>query len=152
MPSFVRGWCRGQKVSIEKDEVEEQLQVDGRQLRYIQVEAGFSQPNAGMCEVGGGSLRAVGGLLAGGRWMRQVGGGSLRVVGGLLAGGRWRRPSTPAWAMYAPVEPSPPGMQGMRQRVMLTCWAWVDGIVGGRLHKSRHCSGGQHTALPNTLR
>lgn len=49
-PTQIIGRSKGQKVCVDKDEVEEVLQVDGQQLRYIQVEASFSQPNAGMCQ------------------------------------------------------------------------------------------------------
>lgn len=37
---------RGQKLCLDADEVEEELELDGRRLRYVQVEASFSQPNA----------------------------------------------------------------------------------------------------------
>ncbi|GAB4817016.1 hypothetical protein N2152v2_004062 [Parachlorella kessleri] len=45
----VIGRSRGQKVVLGKDEVQECLEVDGQQLKYIQVEGSFSQPNAGIC-------------------------------------------------------------------------------------------------------
>ncbi|PSC72701.1 tRNA (uracil-5-)-methyltransferase [Micractinium conductrix] len=46
----VIGRSRGQKVNMDKDEVLERLQVDGQTLQQVQVEASFSQPNAGMCQ------------------------------------------------------------------------------------------------------
>lgn len=39
---------RGQKICLDADEVEETLTVEGQTLRYVQVEANFSQPNAGI--------------------------------------------------------------------------------------------------------
>lgn len=35
---------------VDADEVQELLQVDELQLKQIQVEASFSQPNGGMCQ------------------------------------------------------------------------------------------------------
>ena len=42
------GRSRGQKVVLERDWVEECLEVDGRCLRYRQLEGGFTQPNGGV--------------------------------------------------------------------------------------------------------
>jgi tRNA (uracil-5-)-methyltransferase len=42
------GRSRKQKVVLDKDYVTEQLNVDGRQYSYQQVESGFTQPNAGI--------------------------------------------------------------------------------------------------------
>lgn len=46
----VIGRSRGQKECLEADQVVETLSVSGRALRYVQVEANFSQPNAGIAE------------------------------------------------------------------------------------------------------
>jgi len=44
------GRSRKQKICLDKDEVEEVLEVEGRgKLQYIQVEGAFSQPNSFMC-------------------------------------------------------------------------------------------------------
>lgn len=42
------GRSKGQKVVLERDWVNETLEVDGRQLRYRQYEGSFSQPNGGV--------------------------------------------------------------------------------------------------------
>ena len=42
------GRSRGQKVVLERDWVEESFELDGRQLRYRQLEGSFSQPNGGV--------------------------------------------------------------------------------------------------------
>lgn len=47
---LARGRRRGQKVCVDADEVQEVLSVDGQQLKQVQVEASFSQPNGGMCQ------------------------------------------------------------------------------------------------------
>ncbi|MDR3212413.1 MAG: tRNA (uridine(54)-C5)-methyltransferase TrmA [Azoarcus sp.] len=39
------GRSRGQKIVIGRDWLEEEIRVDGRRLRYRQIEGGFSQPN-----------------------------------------------------------------------------------------------------------
>lgn len=44
------GRSRGQKVCVDADEVQEELQVDDLRLQQVQVEASFSQPNGGMCQ------------------------------------------------------------------------------------------------------
>ena len=46
----VVGRSRGQKVVVGRDYVVETLSVDGRQYRYQQIEASFTQPNAQVCE------------------------------------------------------------------------------------------------------
>ena len=49
-PPHIIGRSRKQKIFLDKNEVEEVLDVPGRGiLRYIQVEGAFSQPNAGIC-------------------------------------------------------------------------------------------------------
>lgn len=47
---FVIGRSKGQKIIVEQDFVIEQLTVNGKQFRYQQIESGFTQPNAGVCE------------------------------------------------------------------------------------------------------
>ncbi|KFM28206.1 tRNA/tmRNA (uracil-C(5))-methyltransferase [Auxenochlorella protothecoides] len=47
-PIHIIGRSRGQKICLDADEVEETLTVEGQTLRYVQVEANFSQPNAGI--------------------------------------------------------------------------------------------------------
>ena len=47
---IVIGRSRGKKTSLDRDFVVERLAVAGRELQYKQVEANFSQPNAGMCQ------------------------------------------------------------------------------------------------------
>ncbi len=42
------GRSRGQKIVLQRDWVEESLQVDGESLRYRQYEGAFSQPNGGV--------------------------------------------------------------------------------------------------------
>ena len=59
---------------MDKDEVLERLQVDGQTLQQVQVEASFSQPNAGMCQ----------NMLS---WARSCTGGWAGVERGWLAGG-----------------------------------------------------------------
>jgi len=44
------GRARKQKVVLSRDYVDEVLDVDGRQLKYKQIEGSFSQPNAAVCE------------------------------------------------------------------------------------------------------
>lgn len=44
------GRSRKQKLSIERDFIIEQLQVNSRQYQYQQIEASFTQPNARVCE------------------------------------------------------------------------------------------------------
>ncbi|WP_347332850.1 tRNA (uridine(54)-C5)-methyltransferase TrmA [Marinimicrobium locisalis] len=44
------GRSRKQKVVLDRDYVIEQLQVGGREFQYQQVETGFTQPNARICE------------------------------------------------------------------------------------------------------
>lgn len=44
------GRSRKQKLLLNRDYVLEQLEVDGEQLTYKQIEGGFTQPNAGICE------------------------------------------------------------------------------------------------------
>jgi tRNA (uracil-5-)-methyltransferase len=46
----VIGRSKGQKLVLERDWVDECLNVDGRQLHYRQFEGGFSQPNASVNE------------------------------------------------------------------------------------------------------
>lgn len=49
-PPHIIGRSRKQKIFLDKNQVEEILDVPGRgTLRYIQVEGAFSQPNAGIC-------------------------------------------------------------------------------------------------------
>lgn len=47
---FVIGRSKGQKIVVEQDFVIEQLQVGEKQFQYQQIESGFTQPNAGICE------------------------------------------------------------------------------------------------------
>ena len=47
---FVIGRSKGQKLVIEQDFITEQLEVGGKQFRYQQIESGFTQPNARVCE------------------------------------------------------------------------------------------------------
>lgn len=47
---FIIGRSKGQKIVIEQDFVIEQLQVGEKQFRYQQIESGFTQPNAHICE------------------------------------------------------------------------------------------------------
>ncbi len=47
---FVIGRSKGQKIIIEQDFVIERLQVGDKQFQYQQIESGFTQPNAGVCE------------------------------------------------------------------------------------------------------
>ena len=42
------GRSRGQKLVLERDWVQEQFELNGRQLRYQQIEGSFSQPNGGV--------------------------------------------------------------------------------------------------------
>lgn len=44
------GRSRKQKVVLSRDYVDETLEVDGRSLHYRQIEGGFTQPNAYVCE------------------------------------------------------------------------------------------------------
>lgn len=44
------GRSRGQKIVLSQDYVTEQLQVMGQEYRYRQIEGGFTQPNAEVCE------------------------------------------------------------------------------------------------------
>jgi tRNA (uracil-5-)-methyltransferase len=44
----VIGRSRGQKVVLERDWLLEEFEVDGRRLRYQQIEGSFTQPNAGV--------------------------------------------------------------------------------------------------------
>jgi tRNA (uracil-5-)-methyltransferase len=46
--ALVIGRSRGQKLVLDRDWVLEEFELDGRCLRYKQVEAGFSQPNGGI--------------------------------------------------------------------------------------------------------
>lgn len=49
-PLHIIGRSRKQRVCLEAGQVQEELEVEGRgTLRYMQVEAAFSQPNAGIC-------------------------------------------------------------------------------------------------------
>lgn len=47
---FVIGRSKGQKIVVEQDFVIEQLTVNGKQFHYQQIESGFTQPNARVCE------------------------------------------------------------------------------------------------------
>lgn len=47
---YIIGRSKGQKIVIEQDFVVEQLNVDGKEFRYQQIESGFTQPNAHVCE------------------------------------------------------------------------------------------------------
>lgn len=47
---FLIGRSKGQKLVVEQDFVIEQLQVGDKQFRYQQIESGFTQPNARVCE------------------------------------------------------------------------------------------------------
>ena len=47
---YIIGRSKGQKIVVEQDFVIEQLNVDGKAFRYQQIESGFTQPNAGVCE------------------------------------------------------------------------------------------------------
>ena len=47
---FVIGRSKGQKIVVEQDFVIEQLRVGDKQFRYQQIESGFTQPNARVCE------------------------------------------------------------------------------------------------------
>lgn len=47
---FIIGRSKGQKLVVEQDFVIEQLQVAGKTFRYQQIESGFTQPNARVCE------------------------------------------------------------------------------------------------------
>ncbi len=47
---FLIGRSKGQKTVIERDYVIEQLTVAGKQFSYQQIESGFTQPNAQVCE------------------------------------------------------------------------------------------------------
>lgn len=47
---FVIGRSKGQKIIVEQDFVIEQLRVGDKQFRYQQIESGFTQPNARVCE------------------------------------------------------------------------------------------------------
>ena len=47
---YIIGRSKGQKIVVEQDFVIEQLNVDGKIFRYQQIESGFTQPNAGVCE------------------------------------------------------------------------------------------------------
>jgi tRNA (uracil-5-)-methyltransferase len=47
---YIIGRSKGQKIVVEQDFVIEQLNVDGKEFRYQQIESGFTQPNAGVCE------------------------------------------------------------------------------------------------------
>lgn len=47
---FLIGRSKGQKVVVKQDHVVEQLTVGNKQFRYQQIESGFTQPNAGVCE------------------------------------------------------------------------------------------------------
>ena len=47
---FVIGRSKGQKTVVERDYVIEQLTVAGKQFSYQQIESGFTQPNAQVCE------------------------------------------------------------------------------------------------------
>ena len=44
------GRSKGQKIVVEKGYVVEQLTIDGKQYNYQQIESGFTQPNACVCE------------------------------------------------------------------------------------------------------
>ncbi len=47
---FVIGRSKGQKLIVDQDFVIEQLRAGDKQFRYQQIESGFTQPNAGVCE------------------------------------------------------------------------------------------------------
>lgn len=47
---YIIGRSKGQKIVVEQDFVVEQLTVDGKIFRYQQIESGFTQPNARVCE------------------------------------------------------------------------------------------------------
>ena len=47
---FIIGRSKGQKIVVEQDFVIEQLNVGDKQFRYQQIESGFTQPNARVCE------------------------------------------------------------------------------------------------------
>lgn len=47
---YIIGRSKGQKIVVEQDFVVEQLCVDGKTFRYQQIESGFTQPNARVCE------------------------------------------------------------------------------------------------------
>ena len=47
---YIIGRSKGQKVVVTQDFVVEQLNVDGKEFHYQQIESGFTQPNAGVCE------------------------------------------------------------------------------------------------------
>ncbi|RYY02999.1 MAG: tRNA (uridine(54)-C5)-methyltransferase TrmA [Gammaproteobacteria bacterium] len=47
---FVIGRSKGQKIVVEQDFVIEQLTVGNKQFHYQQIESGFTQPNARVCE------------------------------------------------------------------------------------------------------
>lgn len=47
---LIIGRSRGQKLAASRDYVIETMQVDGREYRYQQIESGFTQPNAVVCE------------------------------------------------------------------------------------------------------
>ncbi len=47
---FLIGRSKGQKTVVERDYVIEQLTVAGKQFSYQQIESGFTQPNAKVCE------------------------------------------------------------------------------------------------------
>ncbi len=47
---FVIGRSKNQKIVVEQDFVIEQLRVGEKQFRYQQIESGFTQPNARVCE------------------------------------------------------------------------------------------------------
>jgi len=47
---YIIGRSKGQKIVVEQDFVIEQLNVDGKEFHYQQIESGFTQPNARVCE------------------------------------------------------------------------------------------------------
>ncbi|MDO5059394.1 MAG: tRNA (uridine(54)-C5)-methyltransferase TrmA [Neisseria sp.] len=47
---FIIGRSRGQKIVLQQDFVTERLNVHGKTFAYRQIEGGFTQPNARMCE------------------------------------------------------------------------------------------------------
>ncbi|MET0355372.1 MAG: tRNA (uridine(54)-C5)-methyltransferase TrmA, partial [Cellvibrio sp.] len=47
---FVIGRSKGQKIVVEQDFVIEELSVGEKKFRYQQIESGFTQPNARVCE------------------------------------------------------------------------------------------------------
>lgn len=47
---FVIGRSKGQKLVLDQDFIIERLNVAGKQFRYQQIESGFTQPNARVCE------------------------------------------------------------------------------------------------------